>query len=645
MKRFNNKKKITKEKISNYNFKEVALTKMAKRQLFITLLSILGVTVVSLGSAYAVFTSVSKSAEYNVIKVGTLNIDFGESSNTINLSGQYPMSDEEGIKLTPYTFTITNTGSIAADYEIFIEDDQDMINQEGCSNNQLSKDYIRYKLDTGNPANLSSIAGSNYRIATGTLDAGSSVSYTLYVWIREGVGNDVLNKHYHGKIVVNGVNTQGDHVSDVVLANVGDNGDTYDDGTDTFITGTDPNNYIWYSGKLWRAVSVNNEAKTTKLVTQWDISSITYSSGSTDFAGSYMEEWLNDTSVDGFLGNLRDYENFIVTGAKWNATLDATALGSITKPSDDGTVVTDAVGLLNMYEYQSSNNGGTDSYLNNGLSWWTLTPYSSSDVRYVYSNGYAYYYSPSSYSNGARPSINLKSSVRIVDGDGTIDNPYRLNGDNDTNLSGTLLSSRYSGEYIRFGNNENNLYRIVSHENGTGTKIVSAEPLKSSGTFITMNFGSNTTFSSTNTVGTFLNGEYLTNYVDSTYIDMIEDSTTWYLGTVGSGSSYSYKNAKYTDASGTATTSNVAEAKVGLLRFGELMAGQFDRYGNNIHYWTLTPYSSSSIRVVGNYGDASNGSPSGASLGALPSMNLKSSVLITSGTGTKSDPFVLTLGS
>ena len=183
MKRFNNKKKITKERLENYNFKEVALTKMAKRQLFVTLLSIIGVTVISLGSAYAVFTSVSKSAEYNVIKVGTLNIDFGDSSNTINLSGQYPMSDEEGITLTPYTFTITNTGSIAADYEVFIQDDSDMINKEGCGNNQLSKDYIRYKLDTGSPTNLSSIAGSNYRIATGTLDAGSSASYTLYVWI------------------------------------------------------------------------------------------------------------------------------------------------------------------------------------------------------------------------------------------------------------------------------------------------------------------------------------------------------------------------------------------------------------------------------------------------------------------------------
>ncbi len=366
-------------------------------------------------------------------------------------------------------------------------------------------------------------------------------------------------------------------VNEIVLGNVGENGDTYDDETDTFITGTDPNNYIWYSGKLWRAVSVNNEAKTTKLVTQWNISAITYSSGSTDFAGSYMKEWLNDTTVDGFLGNLRDYENFIVTDAVWDATLDATALGSITRPNGT-TTVTDAVGLLNMYEYQSSNNGGTNGYLNNGLNWWTLTPYSSSYVRYVHNSGHAYDRSPS-LAHGVRPSINLKSSVRIVDGDGTIDNPYRLNGDNDTNLSGTLLSSRYSGEYIKFGSGENNLYRIVSHENGTGTKIVSAEPLKSSGEFIESTFGSNVTFSSSNTVGSFLNGEYLTSYVDSIYSDMIEDSTTWYLGTVGSGASY--KLAKYTDTVMSSLTSSTTEAKVGLLRFGELMSGQFDRYSNN----------------------------------------------------------------
>ena len=435
------------------------------------------------------------------------------------------------------------------------------------------------------------------------------------------------------------------------LVNYLTSGDTFDDEYDTFITGEDPNNYIWYSGKLWRAVSVNNEAKTTKLVTQWNISAITYNpSSQTNFEGSYMEEWLNDTTVDGFLGNLRDYENFIVTDAKWNATLNATSLGSITRPSNSGTIVTDAVGLLNMYEYQSSYHGTTYSngYLNNGLYWWTLTPYSSSDVRYVSSLGNGSSNSTSGYSIGVRPSINLKSSVRIVDGDGTIDNPYRLNGDNDTNLSGTLLSSRYSGEYIKFGNDENNLYRIVSHENGTGTKIVSAVPLKNSGSHIESTFGNNTSFSSTNTIGTFLKGDYLTSYVDSTYIDMIEDSTTWYLGTVGSGSSYSYKNAKYTDASGTAITSNVAEAKVGLLRFGELMSGQFDRYGNNMSYWTLTPYHSLMVQCAGSNGSGNgnffNSSPS-FSNGVRPSVNLKSNVQIINGDGTLNSPFEIQLGS
>ncbi len=432
-------------------------------------------------------------------------------------------------------------------------------------------------------------------------------------------------------------------VADIVLDNPGPNGSTHDDDVDTFITGEDPNNYIWYSGKLWRAVSVNNEAKTTKLVTQWNISTITYSSGSTDFEGSYMEEWLNDTTVDGFLGNLRDYEKFIVTDAKWDATLDATRLGSITRPNGT-TTVTAPVGLLNMYEYQSSYHETTYSngYLNNGLYWWTLTPYSSYDVRCVYDNGRADSNSPSSNSYGARPSINLKSSVRIVDGDGTIDDPYRLNGDNDTNLSGTLLSSRYSGEYIKFGNDENNLYRIVSHENGTGTKIVSAVPLKNSGSYIESTFGNNTSFSSSNTIGTFLNGEYLTSYVDSIYSDMIEDSTTWYLGRAGDGTSY--KLAKYADTSMAGYTTTT-DARVGLLRFGELMAGQFDRSSNNTTYWFLTPYSSSSVWYVYSSGDAYSSSPSSNSYGARPSMNLKSNVQITSGAGTKTDPFVLALGS
>ena len=207
-------------------------------------------------------------------------------------------------------------------------------------------------------------------------------------------------------------------------------------------------------------------------------------------------------------------------------------------------------------------------------------------------------------------------------------------------MNGTLLNTRYSGEYIRFGNNENNLYRIVSHENGIGTKITSAEPLKSSGTFITSAFGSNTAYSSMNIIGIFLNGEYLTSYVDSGYSDMIEDNTTWYLGTVGSGTSY--KLAKYTDITGILTTSNITEDKVGLLRYGELMSGQFDSYENNASYWILTPYNVSRMLNVSVNGASSDSNPANM-FGVCPSLNIKSNVVITGGDGTKDRPFTLAL--
>ena len=107
--------------------------------------------------------------------------------------------------------------------------------------------------------------------------------------------------------------------------------------------------------------------------------------------------------------------------------------------------------------YKNATN--STGYLNNGLIWWTLTPYNTSHVRNVNLIGNGSDSSPA-ISYGSRPSINLKSAVKIIDGDGTSNNPYRLQGDNDS-PKGALLSTRYNGEYISFGTGENNLYRMV----------------------------------------------------------------------------------------------------------------------------------------------------------------------------------------
>ena len=616
-----------------------------KKKVTVIVISILIVIILLLALTYAYF-STQLSGKDQIVKVGELELVLDETSEGISLDNAVGISDSKGMSLDGSTFELRNNGNKAVDYTIYLDD-----NTISDTDTRIDDKYLKYNLNkngTDSGATLLTKTGTNPNrvLDSGTIEGGGTNKYSLNLWITDEVDGNYSGQVFSGKLRVE-VSQERPTVAETLLANIPKD-NLYDDGIDTFITGEDPNNYIWYSGKLWRAVSVNKEANTTKLVTQWNISAINYNpDNQTNFEGSYMEEWLNDTSVDGFLGNLRNYGDFIVTDAVWDAPLDATSLGSITRPNGT-TTVSKAVGLLNIYEYQTSYTGTTygNGYLNNGLTWWTLTPYSSSDVRGVSGYGVAYNKTPAD-SYGVRPSINLKSSVRIVDGNGTIENPYRLEGDNDTSLSGTLLSSRYSGEYVRFGNDENNLYRIVSHETLGLTKITSAEPLKNSGTFIISAFGDTTTFSSTNTIGTFLNGEYLTNYVGNAYSDMIEDSTTWYLGTVGS--SDSYKLAKYTDTNMSSTVSTTTNAKVGLLRFGELMAGQFERYavkgsysstGLTTNYWTLTPYSSSYVRYVYYDGIAYYSAPT-ISGGVRPSINLKSNVVITGGDGTKTDPFIL----
>ena len=632
---------------------------MKKKENIVIIVLLVLMLVAIVGVSFAAFNFSQQGNTPNKITTGSITMTYEESDNTISLNGALPTTDETGmVRLNPgeyFDFTVSSeiVGDVNINYEIsakevgdgtidgsniklyltrLAEDGEEQLMTPETYNEETTENTY-----TGRPSGEMSLY-------TSSMNSSESNNYRLRMYVDEGYNPQGDGGGLQFTIQVNVYGEAGDlppGAGETVIENL-TSGSTYDDGTDTFITGEDPNNYIWYSGKLWRAVSVNNDAKTTKLVTQWNISAIPYNEeGNSAFEGSYIEEWLNDTTVDGFLGNLRDYENFIVIDAKWNATLTT----SSSKP-ESTTIVEDAVGLLNYYEYVTSYRGTTYSngYLNNGLWWWTLTPYSSSDVWNVYRDGSAAGDYPSN-AAGVRPSINLKSSVKIVDGDGTVDNPYRLEGDNDTILSGTLLNTRCSGEYIRFGNEENNLYRIVSHENGIGTKIVSAAPLKSSGTFITSAFDSNRSvnYSSTNTIGTFLNGEYLTNYVDFNYRNMIEESSTWYLGTVGGGTSY--KLAKYTDTNMSSTTSATTSAKVGLLRLGELMAGQFDRYGNadyNTEYWTLTPYSSSYVGNVDRLGHAGDYNPSSA-YGVRPSINLKSSVIITGGEGTKENPFTLAL--
>lgn len=204
-----------KYKIDNYNNSSLLvenkkLSKEYKRQVKFTILSVFFVTIVMLSSAYAIFSDVQRQQSDNTLTVGKLKIDFIDNENgmgnIINLNGAFPVDDTTGNNTAPYIFKITNSGTLDAKYVIKILDDEEVITKDGCSDNQLPKDKIRVSINKGTPFTLSEKEPLAYIIDRGELLKDASRTYEIRIWISDQAGNEVLGKHYHGKIVVEGEN-------------------------------------------------------------------------------------------------------------------------------------------------------------------------------------------------------------------------------------------------------------------------------------------------------------------------------------------------------------------------------------------------------------------------------------------------------
>ena len=413
-----------------------------------------------------------------------------------------------------------------------------------------------------------------------------------------------------------------------------DNNINRNDAQQYFVTGDNPDNYIWYSGKLWRAVSVDPNNGTVKAITNETISAMGTWGSNANYSGSYMQSWLNNTDSDGFLGSLDSPEDYIDMNSKWNATMTT---NSSAKPSST-TMVTNAVGLINSYEY----NKGKDWLMTNEY-YFLLNPSSSNSI-YINGNfndndiGVFNGIGTLQNVNGCmiRPVVNFFSSLSVLSGTGTADDPYVIS-DNTAEIN-DLLNTRLSGEWLKFNNAD---FRIVDVEANGTVKIVAANAI----TNRAFSTNSSSTFSSTDTsnVGYYLNNTYY-NSIASKYKEMLV-SGPWYLGSFSYGSSWKLEKCS-TEAC--TTPSSYVVARVGLLRNSELMSAHTG--GELKSYWTITPSTSpaNSVKVNGIYGsnweevaNRTTGSNDSSALMVRPALYLNSNVRIIGGNGTKESPFAI----
>jgi len=250
--------------------------------LLVTVICIIGVS-------FAWFRLYLSQTENNTIASRTcFNTTLTEDTSKISLTDAFPIIDEDGLKQTPFTFTIKNNCNSYVKVYITI----DSTYRESTNTSYLKDNYMKVNISPkGTTTGKSVILGSQtltdlennrkgYIIVSTGLKANEEKSYDLRIWMDSAVTTEQgLNKNWSGKIVVVSnaskepptfaetilannevkapITTPGAAISTASEALLASAEDDY--GTSYYFRGAVTNNYVQFANKCWRIVRVGGD--------------------------------------------------------------------------------------------------------------------------------------------------------------------------------------------------------------------------------------------------------------------------------------------------------------------------------------------------------------------------------------------------
>ena len=189
---------------------------MVKRNVIFLSVLVLTTMLVGIGVSYSLWNISISQDTTNIAETKCFDLSISNQENDISLENAYPISNDKGESLTPYTFTITNTCDITAQYNINLE----VLNSSTLSSNFIDVMFegninLLSSYDNTDKVNASSI--ESRKLTTGILKSKESKDYSLRLWIDYDTTLEDLNngiKSFKSKIVVVGkpINYTGDTV-------------------------------------------------------------------------------------------------------------------------------------------------------------------------------------------------------------------------------------------------------------------------------------------------------------------------------------------------------------------------------------------------------------------------------------------------
>ena len=157
--------------------------------------------VLLIGGSYAWLSVTLKGTKKVRIEAGTLSLVLNEG-NAINVSDSVPMSDVDGLKTDAYTFSLQNNGNVTSEYTIYLDDAS-----IDSADERFDDSALKYSLKKNDGASttalLSTLQDGNGKrvLETGTIEAGTTNTYSLNLWIKDEATNDDVQTTTDGNTI------------------------------------------------------------------------------------------------------------------------------------------------------------------------------------------------------------------------------------------------------------------------------------------------------------------------------------------------------------------------------------------------------------------------------------------------------------
>lgn len=156
---------------------------------YIMALAIFFVIVSLSGTTYSLFIKSDTTNTFNY-NTGILDLQFTEDEQ-ITLESAFPKYDSEGVKQTPYTLTIKNTGSLTYQFDL------KMLSSD--SDNVIDNKYIKVKVNDELPHTL--FATNNVIASNLIIYPGQELTFKIYIWLDIDTPNNELGKKFIARVV------------------------------------------------------------------------------------------------------------------------------------------------------------------------------------------------------------------------------------------------------------------------------------------------------------------------------------------------------------------------------------------------------------------------------------------------------------